>query len=59
MRFVNIVFGAWMIAAPWLLAGATAASRLSDVIVGALVILLSLKRGPLYERYGSWQRYIR
>jgi len=59
MRFVNIVFGAWMIAAPWLLAGATSASRWSDVIVGALVIFLSLKRGPVRERYGSWQRYIR
>jgi hypothetical protein len=59
MRFVNIVFGLWLIAAPWLLAGATSASRWSDVIVGALVILLSLKRGPVRERYGSWLRYIR
>lgn len=59
MRFVNIVFGLGVIAAPWLLAGATSASRLSDLIVGALVILLSLKRGPVRERYGSWLRYIR
>jgi nucleoside-diphosphate-sugar epimerase/uncharacterized membrane protein len=59
MRFVNIVFGAWVIAAPWLLAGATSASRLSDAIVGALVILCSLPCGPVRERYGTWQRYIR
>ncbi len=59
LRFVNIVFGVWVIAAPWLLAGATSTSRLSDVIVGALVIFLSLRRGPVRERYGSWQRYIR
>jgi len=59
MRFANIVFGAWVIAAPWLLAGATPASRWSDAIVGALVILISLPRGPVRERYGSWQRYIR
>jgi nucleoside-diphosphate-sugar epimerase/uncharacterized membrane protein len=59
MRFINIVFGAWVIAAPWILTGATSASRWSDAIAGALVILLSLKRGPVRERYGSWQRYIR
>ena len=58
-RFLNVVFGAWVIAAPWLLGGATTASRLSDAIAGALVILVSLPRGPVGERYGTWQRYIR
>ena len=59
VRFVNILFGAWVIAAPWLLAGATVSSKCSDAIAGALVIFLSLRRGPVRERYGSWQRYIR
>jgi len=59
MRFLNIVFGAWVIAAPWILGGATPASRWSDAIVAALVILLSLPRGPVGERYGTWQRFIR
>jgi nucleoside-diphosphate-sugar epimerase/uncharacterized membrane protein len=59
MRFINIVFGAWVIAAPWILGGATPASRWSDAIVGALVILLSFRRGPVGERYGTWQRYTR
>jgi hypothetical protein len=58
-RFVNVVFGAWVIAAPWILGGATNASRWSGAIAGALVILLSLPRGPVGERYGSWERYIR
>jgi hypothetical protein len=58
-RFVNIAFGAWVIAAPWLLAGAAPASRWSAGIAGALVILLSLRRGPVGERYGTWERYIR
>lgn len=26
---------------------------------GGLVILLSLRRGPVGERYGSWERFIR
>ena len=59
MRFLNIALGAWVIAAPWILAGATPASRWSDAIAGALVIVLSLARGPVVERYGGWQRYIR
>jgi len=59
LRFINILFGAWIIAAPWLLVGATPVSKWSDVIVGVLVILLSLPRGPVRESYGTWQRYIR
>jgi uncharacterized membrane protein len=59
VRFVNIIFGAWVIAAPWLLAGTTFSSKCSDAIAGALVIFLSFRRGPVVERYGSFERYIR
>lgn len=59
VRFVNMVLGAWVIAAPWILSGATPASRWSDIIAAALVILLSLPRGPVGERYGTWDRFIR
>ena len=59
IRLLNILFGAWVIAAPWLLGGATPASRWSDAIVAALVILLSLPRGPVGETYGTWDRFIR
>jgi len=58
-RFVNIVFGAWVIAAPWLLGGATPASRWGGLIAGTLVILLSRRRGPVGERYGAAERFIR
>ena len=58
-RFVNIVLSAWVIAAPWILGGATTASKWSNLAAGALVILLSLPRGPVGERYGTWQRFIR
>ncbi len=59
LRYVNVLFGALVIAAPWLLNGATTGSRWNDVIAGSLVILLSLRRGPVGERYGSWERFIR
>ncbi|MBX9584614.1 MAG: vitamin K epoxide reductase family protein [Gemmataceae bacterium] len=57
-RFVNILLGAWLVAAPWLLAGLTAGVQWNGVAVGAALILLSLPRGNVKERYGSWQRYI-
>ncbi|MDZ4865096.1 MAG: vitamin K epoxide reductase family protein [Gemmatimonadota bacterium] len=59
LRFVNVLFGALVIAAPWVLTGATSGSRWSDAVAGGLVILLSFRRGPVGERYGSWERYIR
>lgn len=58
-RFVNVALGAWIIASPWLLSGGTTTATWNDVIVGVALILLSLPRGPVGERYGSWQRYIR
>ena len=59
LRFVNVLFGAWFIVAPWLLIGSTTGSTLNDVVVGAVLIVLSLPRGPVGERYGSWGRFIR
>lgn len=58
-RFFNILLGAWVILAPWILADATPASKWSGAIVGALVMALSLPRGPVGERYGTWERFIR
>ena len=59
VRFINILVGAWIIAAPWLLCGATTSAKWSDMIAGALVILLSFPRGAVGERYGISQRFIR
>ena len=58
LRFVNVLLGALVIALPWLVGGATSASKWSDAVAGAAVILLSLRRGPVGERYGSWDRFI-
>ena len=59
LRFINVLFGAWFIAAPWLLGGATTAAAWNDVLAGVALILLSLPRGPVGERYGISQRLIR
>ena len=55
---INVLFGAWFIVSPWLLGGANTASTVSDTLVGAILVLLSLRRGPVRESYGGWDRYI-
>ena len=59
LRFLNVPFGLWLIAAPWLLSGATTGATLNDFIAGLVVIGLSLPRGRRSkEHYGSWDRYV-
>lgn len=58
VRFINIPFGLWFIAAPWLLAGATVGATWNDIIIGVIIILLSLLAGQVREQYGGWARYI-
>lgn len=57
-RFLNILSGIWIIAAPWLLSGAGMAATWTNAIVGVILILLSLPKGRVRERYGGWDRYI-
>jgi uncharacterized membrane protein len=59
LRLVNVALGAWIAAAPFLLDGATAPGRWSALLVGGAIAALSLRRGPVRERYGSWNRFIR
>lgn len=59
LRFLNILLGLWLVAAPWVFAGATAGAIWNDVIVGLLVIAASFRRGARStEHYGAWDRLI-
>jgi len=59
VRFVNALFGAWLIAAAWLLDGAgSPLSMWNAVAAGAALIALSIPRGTVRESYGAWNRYI-
>jgi hypothetical protein len=59
VRFINIVFGAWLIVAPWLLQGATTPlATWNGVISGILLIALAIPRGPVKDSYAGWDRYI-
>lgn len=58
LRFVNVLFGLWLIAAPWLLEGASAVAVVGGVLAGIAVILLSLPRGPIRHGYAGWNAFI-
>src|SRR5206468_2129820 len=59
LRFINIAFGSWLIAAPWILSGAGSIASGASVVVGAALITLGLPRGSRSkEHYGSWDRYV-
>jgi nucleoside-diphosphate-sugar epimerase/uncharacterized membrane protein len=59
IRFINIPFGAWLIAAPWLLGGiASPLAAWNGVICGALLIVLALPRGRIKDSYAGWDRYV-
>ncbi len=58
LRFVNILFGAWIVLAPWVLNGSVAGAKWNDAITGTVLILVSFPRGKVRERYGSWDPYI-
>jgi len=58
-RFINIPFGIWLIAAPWLLDGiASPLATWNSVICGVLLIVLAIPRGSIKNSYASWDRYI-
>ena len=59
VRFINILFGAWLLAVPWLLDGAGSTLAVwNSVLCGALLIVLSIPRGPVRDFYGAFDRYI-
>jgi hypothetical protein len=59
VRFLNVALGAWIVASPFLLGGATGAGTVAGVVAGLLLIGLSLPRGTRSEEhYGGWDRVI-
>lgn len=57
-RFLAIPAGAWLSVSPWILEGATDASRWSLTVAGLLVILTSLPLGRIHEHYGDFDRFV-
>ena len=57
-RFLNIVLGLWLLIAPWVLNGVSVGSTSNNLIVGVALLALSLPRGKVLDRYGSWDRWV-
>jgi hypothetical protein len=57
-RWLNVLFGVWLLTAPWFLIGGTVTATINDLIVGLMLLFTSLARGTVYERYANWNRYI-
>jgi hypothetical protein len=57
-RLLNIPMGLWIVAAPWLLSGATDVARSTGLLIGVSLIVLSVRRGRITEQFGSWNRYL-
>lgn len=57
LRYLLIPLGAALLATPFLFGAGTVAT-IASLICGIALILLSLRRGPIVQRYGSWQRLI-
>ena len=57
-RLLNVLFGGWIAASGWMLSGASAAAQWNGLVAGLLILVLSLPRGRIRERYGAWQSWI-
>lgn len=59
LRFLNVVLGAWLVLAPWVLDGASRTAAFAGVALGLALIALSLPRGRRSsEHYASWDRFV-
>ncbi len=57
VRWLNLLLGAGLIAAPFVFASDTA-GLLVSVLAGAALMALSIRRGQIKERYGAWDQVI-
>lgn len=56
-RWLNVLLGAGLMASPFMFAGNTS-TLVCSVVAGLVLMALSVRRGPVRERYGSWDRVI-
>lgn len=57
-RYLNVLLGFGIIALPLLISGLGPAAQWSHAAAGLLLVLLSIRRGPVKQKYGSWDRCI-
>ncbi len=59
IRFVNCILGAWLVASPFVMGGASLLATAVSVLLGIVLVGLSLPRGSRsQEHYGGWDRFV-
>ena len=59
VRVLNLLLGAWMLFAPWILGSGAPGWPWISVASGLAIIVFNLRCGPVEDRYGEWQGVIR
>ena len=54
LRFANIGFGAWLMAAPLLLQGYSDTASAASVLLGLALIALAMPQGRIASHFGKW-----
>jgi hypothetical protein len=57
-RFINMIIALWFGIATWIFAGASPFMSWHSSILAAIIIVLSIFRGKIKERYGSWDKFV-
>ena len=58
-RYLNVLIGLAVAVVPWFLQDSTLALNISSSIAGLLVAALSIPLGPVTEKYGLWDKYVK
>ena len=57
VRYLSVPLGIVLMAAPFIF-GASLVTTVVSTVLGAGLVVLSIRRGPIRERYGNWDRLI-
>jgi uncharacterized membrane protein len=57
-RYLVLLLGLWILISSWVLPDRTLAGTVDHTIVGLLLILFSIPKGQIKEKYGAWEKFI-
>ncbi|MGI8892405.1 MAG: SPW repeat domain-containing protein [Bacteroidia bacterium] len=58
LRFINILFGIWIITSPWILGYDNDVTLINSVIAGIILIILTFPKGKVEDERGRIDKYI-
>ena len=59
LRFVNIGFGLWLLASPWIIGGYAGVAAVASVLFGIALVFMAIPPGRIAAHFGSWDRIAR